>query len=104
MTIARNIGDKWNEGIWLENLGIAYYRLNDKRKTINCYEQQLHIAREIGDLSGKGNALWNMSLALYEINKFSEAIRKAEESLEIYEQIDSPIASRVRQHLAEWRK
>jgi tetratricopeptide (TPR) repeat protein len=104
LAIARKIEDKWDEGVWLENLGITYYRVGDAKKAIDYWEQQLRITQEIGDLKGKGNALWNMSLALYDINERSEAIKKAESALEIYKQIESPMAARVKQQLAEWRK
>jgi tetratricopeptide (TPR) repeat protein len=104
LAIAREIGDRRGEGIALGNLGVAYKNLGGAKKAIVYHEQQLVIAREIGDRRGEGNALWNTSLALYEFDRPSEAIRKAESALEIYDQIESPMAARVRQQLVEWRK
>ena len=64
----------------------------------------LKISRKIGDKRGEGNALWNMSLAQDGLSKRSEALRLAKEELQIFEQIESPVAERVRRQLAEWQE
>ena len=103
LAIAREIGDKRNEGVWLGDLGIAYKNLGEPRKAIEFCEQQLVITRDIGDRRGEANALFNSSLTLHQLGEHSEAIEKAEDALQIYEQIESPVADRVKQQLAEWR-
>ena len=45
MAIAREIGDKRNEGNSLGNLGIAYKDLSETRKAIEFYEQRILPAR-----------------------------------------------------------
>ena len=44
-----------------------------------------------------------MSLALDSLGKRSEAVKLAKDALQIYEQIESPVAERVRRKLAEWQ-
>ncbi len=102
LAIAREIGDRRGEGADLGNLGLAYSHLGEPRKAIEFYEQQLVITREIGDRRGEANALFNSSLALFKLGKGSEAIEKAKSALQIFEQIESPVADRVRQQLAAW--
>ncbi|HWX42052.1 MAG TPA: tetratricopeptide repeat protein, partial [Blastocatellia bacterium] len=81
----------------------AYSYLGECRRAIGYYEQQLAIVREIGDRRGESNALWNLSLALDEIGNRAEAVKNAEASLEIREQVDDPLAEKVREKLAEWK-
>jgi len=104
LKIAQEIGDRRGEGNCLGNLGIAYADLGETRKAIEYHEQALAIDREIGDRRGEANALFNSSLSLFELGKHSEAIKKAESALQIYVQIESPVADRVKQQLAEWRR
>jgi tetratricopeptide (TPR) repeat protein len=104
LTATRKLNDRSAEGVHLCNLGLAYADLGDARKAIEYYEQALAIAREIGDRRGEGNSLFNSSLSLSELGKHSEAIKNAEAALEIYRQIESPVAARVEQQLADWRK
>jgi tetratricopeptide (TPR) repeat protein len=49
LTIARQVGDRRTEGIWLGNLGIAYHNLGQAQQAIEFHQQALAIAREIGD-------------------------------------------------------
>jgi len=47
--VAREIGDRRNEGIWLGNLGIAYSDLGQVEKAIKYCEDALMIGEEIRD-------------------------------------------------------
>ncbi|MFZ3050616.1 MAG: tetratricopeptide repeat protein, partial [Methanothrix sp.] len=62
LAIAREIGDRGNEGHWIGNLGAAYAVLGEPRKAIEYYEQALAIAREIGDRRNEGINSWNLGL------------------------------------------
>ncbi len=104
LDIDREIGDKRGEREDLGNLGNAYADLGEHRRAIEYFEQSLAIAREIGDRRGEANSLFNSSLALFKLGKHSEAIEKAEIALQIYELIESLVADKVRQQLAEWRR
>jgi hypothetical protein len=64
----------------------------------------LAIARELGDRRGEGIALWSMSLDLDQLGERGQAIQYAEQALAIYEQIEDPLAAKVRAELAAWGK
>ena len=51
LKIAKDIGDRRNEGVWLGNLGLAYRALGQVEKAIECYEDALVIGKEIKDLT-----------------------------------------------------
>lgn len=103
LVITREIGNRYVEGKTLGNMGNAYADLEEIPGAIEFYEQRLIIARELGDQRGEGNALWNTSLALDKLGDRAKAIKDAEAALKIYEDIESPIAARVREQLARWR-
>ncbi|HNX09899.1 MAG TPA: tetratricopeptide repeat protein, partial [Methanothrix sp.] len=102
VTIAKEIGDRWNEAVWLSNLGNACASIGDIRKAIEYYEQALAISREIGDRRGEGIVLWNMSLALDHLGERAQAIKCARSALKIIEPIGGPQAENVRRKLQEW--
>ena len=79
LAIAREIGDRRNEGIWLGNLGHAYRDLGQVERAIKFYERALAIAREIGDRRNEG--IWLGSLGLAYRN-----LGHAERTIELYEQ------------------
>ncbi|HEX8922178.1 MAG TPA: tetratricopeptide repeat protein, partial [Pyrinomonadaceae bacterium] len=103
LTIVREIGDRRTEGVTLGDLGSVYAELGEVRRAIEFYERALSIMREIGDRRNESNALYNMSLSLDVLGERVEAIAHAEAALNIYEQIESPIAARVRETLIKWR-
>ncbi len=47
--IAKEIGDRRSEGIWLGNLGNTYRNLGQVKKAIEYYEQALAIGKDIKD-------------------------------------------------------
>jgi tetratricopeptide (TPR) repeat protein len=57
---ARAAHDRYDEGAFLTDLGIAYKNLGEPRRAIELYEQRLVIAREIGDRRGEATASWNL--------------------------------------------
>ena len=99
MAIAREIGDRRNEGAWLGNLGLAYFDLGDARRAIQFYEQQLVIVREIGDRRGEGDALGNMGSAYEKLGDKPRARKLWQQALAIYEAIEDPHAARVKEWL-----
>jgi len=67
LAIAREVGDRQGEGIWLTNLGDAYRQLGQVKKAIKYHERALTIAHEIGDRHGEALGSWNLGL-LHEQN------------------------------------
>ena len=54
LAIARETGNRGNEGAWLGNLGDSYRILGQTEKAIDHYQQALAIARETGDRGREG--------------------------------------------------
>lgn len=103
LVIGREIGDPRSEGADLSNLGVAYAALGETRRAVEFYEQALIVLREIGDRRGEGIALFNSSQEIDKLGDRAKAIAHAEAALEICEQIESPLAEKVRAKLAQWR-
>ena len=78
--------------------------LDDPRKAIEFYEQNLEIARAIGDRRGEGNALGNSADELMKLGRRDEALARATEALAIFEAIESPHAATVRTALGRWKE
>jgi tetratricopeptide (TPR) repeat protein len=84
---ARNIKDRYDEGAFLGNLGLAYSDLGEVEKAIAYYEQALEIAREIGHRQGEGNRLGNLGNAYSALGEVEKAIAYYEQALEIDREI-----------------
>ena len=87
VSAARETGDRRGEGNALGNLGGAYNRLGDARKTAEYQEQALVIARETGDRRGEGAALNNLGLAYADLGDARKAIEFYEQALVIKREI-----------------
>ena len=81
LSIAREIGDKQKEGIWLGSLGNAYQNLGDYQKAIDNYEQALSIAREIGDKVNEGGWLGSLGGAYQNLGDYQKAIDNYEQAV-----------------------
>ena len=100
LQIAREMGDRQNEGIHLGNLGNAYTNLGEYRKAIKYHEQALQIAREIGDRKVEGSNLGNLGSAYANLGEYQKAKDFYLQSIDILEAIGSPNAEIMRQNLA----
>ncbi|HUV02920.1 MAG TPA: tetratricopeptide repeat protein [Desulfobacteria bacterium] len=87
LKIAREIGDRRNEGAVLGNLGLAYSALGQVEKAIEYYEQALGIAREIGDRRNEGADLGNLGLAYRDLGQVGKAIEYHQQALGIAREI-----------------
>ncbi len=80
---ARSAGDRYDEGQFLNELGLAYYSIGEHRRATDHYLQALAIAREIGDREGEGNALGNLGLAYATLGDTRRAIVLYEQALDL---------------------
>jgi len=87
LTAARAVGDREDEGVHLNNLGIAYKNLGEPHRAIDYYEQHLTIARETGDRPGEEAALGNLGSAWAALGEPRRAIDYCEQHLAIARQI-----------------
>ena len=60
LEIDRRIGNVWNEGATLGNMGSAYMQLGEYNKAIKLFEQVLEMERRIGNLQDEGSILVKM--------------------------------------------
>src|SRR4029077_497241 len=79
LPLERAVGDKSGEALTLNNLGVVYADLGEKRKALEFYNQALPLRREIGDKSGEANTLNNLG------NVYSDLGEK-QKALEFYNQ------------------
>ncbi len=103
LAVAREIGDLQSEGDALGNMANVFALLGETQRAIELQQQHLVIAREIGERMGEGIGLYNLSLAFRKLGDGARAFEFAEAALEIFEQIESPLAEKVRAQLARWR-
>lgn len=73
LAAARRGNDKAREALHLGNLGIAYWHLDEPRRSIEYYEQWRAIAHEIGDRLGEASASWNLGLVYEDDGNLSRA-------------------------------
>ena len=87
VTAAQKLGNRYDEGAHLGNLGIAYAKLGQVERAIEFHEQALAIAREIGDRRGEGAHLGNLGLAYSNLGQVERAIEYYEQALAIDREI-----------------
>jgi tetratricopeptide (TPR) repeat protein len=87
LAIAREIGDRWNEGVQLSHLGLAYHSLGQFERAIKLYEEALAIAREIGDRWNEGVQLGYLGWAYRVVGQVERAVKLHEEALAIAREI-----------------
>jgi tetratricopeptide (TPR) repeat protein len=104
LAIAREIGDRQNEGSWLGNLGSAYFNLKQYERADEFYRQQQKICQEIGYRYGEANALWGRAICTNEFGSQAQAIKFAQQALEIFTAIKSPSAETMKNIISGWQK
>jgi tetratricopeptide (TPR) repeat protein/predicted MPP superfamily phosphohydrolase len=90
------------EGEALCTLGKAYSALGQIDKALNHCDRALEIFKKMEYRRGEGEALFAKSLALDRLGQRAQAASIANEALQIFSQIESPLAEKVSQKLAEW--
>ena len=74
------------------------------RERIAWLEAALAAARRLKIRDAEGAHLGNLGSAYYALGDRAQAISHAEAALKIFEQIESPLAEKVRKKLAEWER
>ena len=87
LSIAKEVGDRAEEGRANGNLGNAYRRLGNFKRAIECQEQHLSIAKEVGDRAGEGRANANLGAAYHSLGNFKRAIECQEQHLSIAKEV-----------------
>jgi tetratricopeptide (TPR) repeat protein len=90
LAIARDIGDRRNEGIQLGTLGEAYCTLGQVERAIEYHQQALAIAREIRDRRNEGAWLSGLGLTYHALGQVERAIEYHQQALAIAREIRDP--------------
>ncbi|MBC8447743.1 MAG: tetratricopeptide repeat protein [Chloroflexi bacterium] len=94
LAIAREISDRWREGINLGRLGSAYRDLGEIERAIKLLEESLTITREIGDRREEGIQLGRLGRAYRALGQIERAIEFYEEALAITREIGGETGDR----------
>ncbi len=87
LAIAREIGDRQDEGAAPGKLGHAYFIRREPRPVIEYYQQSIVIAREIGHPLGIGFALGNLGSVYRILGQPRRAIEYYEQHLQIAREV-----------------
>ncbi|XP_066014981.1 tetratricopeptide repeat protein 28-like [Pocillopora verrucosa] len=85
--IAKEVGDKAEEGKSYCNLGCAYEGLGEFKTAIGYYQRYLEIAKEVGDKAGEGRSYGNLGNGYRYLRKFKTAIEYHQRHLEIVKEV-----------------
>jgi tetratricopeptide (TPR) repeat protein len=88
LEIAREIGNRQSEGVWIGNLGNSYNSLGRYQEAISCYEQALEIAREIGRRRTEAFNLGNLGEIFSKQAEWSEAQQHLKLAIQIADEIE----------------
>ena len=83
LAIARETGNRGNEGPWLGNLGNIYADLGQTEKAIDHYQQALAIARETGNRDDEGLWLGGLGSIYADLGQTEKAIDHYQQALAI---------------------
>jgi tetratricopeptide (TPR) repeat protein len=83
LAIARDIDQRWREGMWLGKLGSAYQSLGQFERAIEFHRAALIVAREIDDRRGRSYQLLGLGRTLLTVGRISEAHQSLVESLKL---------------------
>jgi tetratricopeptide (TPR) repeat protein len=87
LSSARALNDRREEGLFLGNLGNAYFFEGQFRQAAEYYEQALVIAREVGDRWHEGWWLGNLGNIYRDLEGATEAIEYYEQALAIAREV-----------------
>jgi tetratricopeptide (TPR) repeat protein len=87
LTAARALGRRYDEGVFLGNLGSAYSSLGQVARAIEYHEQALAISRELGEQGLEGAVIGNLGSAYLALGQVERAIEYHEEALAIAREI-----------------
>ena len=87
LAIAREIGNRQNEGVQLGSLGNCYVALAETRRAIELYQQALAINQEIGHRQGESANLGNLGNCYSTLGETRRAIELLQQALAIDQEI-----------------
>lgn len=83
----QEVGDKSQQALMLNNIGIAYNNLGEKQEALNHYKQALSLRREVGDRRGEATTLNNMGSVYDSLGAKQEALNYYNQALLLRRQV-----------------
>jgi tetratricopeptide (TPR) repeat protein len=83
LVLWRQVGDKSGEAGTLNNIGLVYSDLGDKKQALQFYNPSLPLSRKVGDKSGEATTLSNIGLLYRDTKQPKQAITYLQQSVEI---------------------
>lgn len=83
LTIAREIGDRRQEGAIVDRQGVTYFKQRKYQQALDQHQQSWKIAREINDRESEGCVLGNLGNVYNGLMNYPQAIECLRQSLEI---------------------
>ena len=87
LSIVKEVGNRAQEGLAYEGIGIALKSLGDFKQAIKYHEQHLSIAKEVNDKAGEGRAYGNLGNAYQSLGDFKQGINYQEQRLSIAKEV-----------------
>ncbi|MCI5131363.1 MAG: tetratricopeptide repeat protein [Candidatus Electrothrix sp. EH2] len=100
LPIRKEVGDKYGEGITLNNIAITCDAKGEPGKAVEYHEQALAIRRELGDRDGEALTCWNIGHSYKNMGDLAKAEEYIAMAVEIEEAIGSPNLEDSRKGLA----
>jgi tetratricopeptide (TPR) repeat protein len=85
----------------LDSLGVAYHKLGDHGRAMECYRQALVPYRVVGDRFEEASTLANLGDAQLAAGQQEEARASWQQALAIFTALGHPVAAGVQTRLAE---
>ncbi|GAB2954323.1 tetratricopeptide repeat protein [Streptomyces pseudoechinosporeus] len=86
---ARRSGDRGAEGLLCTDLGMAYARVNDLDRSLECHRSALEIWTELGDRLGEAHSLNLIGLNHLRRRRLDSAARRFEQAIAAFQEQDS---------------
>lgn len=84
LAIVRQRTDKKHEALFLNDLGMAWDTLGEKRKALDYLEQALPLRQAVGDWSGQATTLNNIGMTLNTLGEHGKALGYLSQALELW--------------------
>lgn len=85
--IAKELRNRYREGIIHENLGHVFYKLGNFDQAVKNHTRHLDISREINDRAGEGRGYGNLGNDLDKLHRFREALKNHKLALNVAQEL-----------------
>lgn len=87
LSIAKEVGDKVEEGHALFHLGTVYRSLGDFKTAMECYQQSLSIAKDVGAKGAEAGGHGNLGKVYHALNDFEAATQHYQQCISVAKEV-----------------